>query len=114
MIHDRNRTNFTSSRYIKIFHTLFNNIKIHISYLSVAIYGWKLATKAFADERIKYRRKQQWKIFFSCIINPRFANEWFGILKSPHFHNSGNSSSNGFISSLLKFICRSVGRINKK
>jgi hypothetical protein len=58
---------------------------VHISFLSVAVHSWRLASQAFADERKYYKIKQQCKSFFYALLNPRFASGWFDFLKSPDF-----------------------------
>lgn len=52
---------------------------------SVCIEGWRLAAKAFSNEREGYRRKQQYKIFLYTFLNPSFAKRWFSILHSPQY-----------------------------
>lgn len=49
------------------------------------ISGWQYASKAYANDSLNYRRKQQWKITFYTLINPIFAYKWFEFLKSPGF-----------------------------
>ncbi len=83
MTRKRKSAFFGAAIYFRILYTHFENVIVHIPLLSVAVKGWQLASRAFADEHKKYRKKQQWKSFFAALINPRFASEWFKILKSP-------------------------------
>ena len=84
MLHKK-QTTFRSAIYFKTVHFLFDNSLVHISFLSVAFEGWQLAKQSFIDQNKKKRRKQQWKYFFRCLLNPRFAAEWLGNLKSPSY-----------------------------
>lgn len=59
---------------------------IRISFLSIAMHSWKLASQAFANENIKYKKKQQYKSFFYALFNPKFSIWWFNFLKSPEFN----------------------------
>ncbi len=58
---------------------------MQVPILSVAVKGWQHASRAFSDENEEYLRKQQWKSFFTALINPAFASKWFAIIKSPEF-----------------------------
>ncbi len=69
----------------RIFHVHFENMIVSLPFLSVALYGWQLASRAFADERKNYRSWQQWRSFLSALVNPQFASKWFKILKSSEF-----------------------------
>jgi uncharacterized protein VirK/YbjX len=58
---------------------------IHIPILSNAIQSWKFASKAYASESKRSRKKQQRKSFFLALINARIAAKWFKIIQSPDF-----------------------------
>ncbi len=58
---------------------------MNIPFLSAAVNGWQLASRAFAGGGKSYRRKQQWKSFFGALLAPQFASKWFKTLKSPDF-----------------------------
>jgi uncharacterized protein len=85
MTQERKQTAFRMAIYFKNFYIQLEKIIVHIPLLSVAVKGWQLATLAFDDGHIGYRRKQQWKSFFGALVNPIFASKWFKILKSPDF-----------------------------
>ena len=55
-------------------------------FFSVIHDSWQLASQAFADESKSYRRKQKWKCLVHALANPRFASEWFNLLKSSDFN----------------------------
>ncbi|MGY0398628.1 MAG: DUF535 family protein [Ostreibacterium sp.] len=54
-------------------------------YISSSLFatGWQLASKGYANDNPTYRRKQQWKIIFHVLLNPKFAYQWFKFLESP-------------------------------
>jgi uncharacterized protein VirK/YbjX len=81
----QNQAHIQMSRHQRIFRACFIYLLKRLPFLSVAFEGWKLAFYAFSDENEKYLRKQQWKSFFTALINPRFASKWFAIIKSPEF-----------------------------
>jgi len=83
MTHKRKQAFFGAAIYFRILYVRFENIIVHIPFLSVAVNGWQLASRAFAGGHKSYRTKQQWKSFFGALINPQFASKWFRILKSP-------------------------------
>jgi len=56
---------------------------MRISFFSVAVDSWMLASRAFICHEKKYRKKQQWRSFFAALIHPELASNWFEILKSP-------------------------------
>lgn len=49
--------------------------------IATLVKGWKCAEVAYADKSRRYRRKQQWKIFYHILISPFFACKWFELLK---------------------------------
>ncbi len=73
-------------RYSSIFYALTRNIVVAIPFISVAVTGWQLASGTFAGHNKSFRRKQQWKSFLLALINPRFASQWFEILRSSDIH----------------------------
>tara|TARA_B110000008_G_scaffold180796_2_gene179961 strand:- start:153 stop:1127 length:975 start_codon:yes stop_codon:yes gene_type:complete len=52
---------------------------------SVLKQGFQLATEGYKHKSKKYRRKQQWKILFHSLCNPRFSAEWFDLLSSVNY-----------------------------
>ncbi|MDN3657367.1 DUF535 family protein [Ferruginibacter paludis] len=57
-----------------------------ISFISVLIIGWELASSGNSDRIPGYRRKQQWKVVFYILLNPRFAGNWFNYFRSQKFN----------------------------
>ena len=55
---------------------------VHIPLITMLKKGWKLARIGYSNKDKRYRRKQQWKIFYHILISQRFASKWFNILKS--------------------------------
>lgn len=81
----KRKQTFGAVIYFKILYAHIGNIIVHIPFLSVAVNGLQLASRAFAGEHKSYRSKQQWKSFFCALINPQFASKWFTIIESPDF-----------------------------
>lgn len=52
---------------------LFSTLKI----------GYQFASIAYANSSPGYCRKQRRKIFYHVLLHPKFAREWFALLKSP-------------------------------
>ncbi len=84
MTRERKKDASKTAIYFRTFYVHIKNIIIRIPFLSVAMNGWQLASRTFTSEEV-FRKKQQWKSFFSALINPRFASKWFKILESPDF-----------------------------
>jgi len=56
-----------------------------IPLISVLDAGRRFASKGYPNYHQSYFDKQQWKIIFYTLFNPRFASKWFTLLKSPNF-----------------------------